>query len=255
MKWETCGRRDSRRRVAYRAHQKALQALKSATAAEPRSEDYRWELARTYFFLGSRYVRSSSDERWHRLDPSPQQSTRSTDPGKAYRQQAIDLLEELTRANPDAADYRFLLALCYRPLGVGPELERQPGASRNRARSLEILESLRAGYPQVADYRYELAATYAWMHVGLFPWQGRSTSVAKAEEGLRNALREARWLVDHNPTIPRYARCHALVLAKLGTVCCETNRLSEAADLFKRAVDTQTELVRIAPAGPRSRAA
>ncbi|MFW6169886.1 MAG: protein kinase domain-containing protein [Planctomycetota bacterium] len=232
---------------AYRAHQKALQALESATATAPLPEEYRYELARTYFFLGGRHVRRSTNQQWHHVEPSPEESAASTYPDNPYRRQAIDLLEELTRVRPEAADYRLLLALCYRPLGLGPESERQPSASRNHKRALEILEALRAEYPQVADYRYELAATYAWVHVGLFPWQGHSRTVAKAEDGLRKALREARWLVDHNPTIPRYARCHALVLAKLGTVCSEMNRLSEAADFFERALQTQADLVRRFP--------
>jgi hypothetical protein len=156
---------------------------------------------------------------------------------------AIGLLEQLTQENPDAADYRFLLALCYRPLGIFPELERGLASSRGRQRALEILEALKTEYPQVADYRYELAATYAWVHVGLFPWQGRSIAMAKTEEGLRKALDEAQWLVDHNPTIPHYARCKALVLAKLAAVCWETDRLVEAADLFEQALQTQGALV------------
>lgn len=229
---------------AYEAHQKALETLETKTVTGPLPEEYRYELARTYFFLGSRDVRRSTNPQWRPVASSPGQSAASADPNHPYRRQAIDLLEELTRVNPEAADYRFLLALCYRPLGLGPELEREPSVSRNRERSLEILEALRAEYPQVADYRYELAATYAWAHVGLFPWQGHSSAPEKAEDGLRKALQEARWLVDHNPTIPSYVRCHALLLAKLATVCCETNRLAEAAHFFERALQTQRELVR-----------
>jgi hypothetical protein len=52
-------------------------------------------------------------------------------------------------------------------------------------------------------------------------------------------LREAQWLVDHNPTIPHYARCKALVLAKLAAVCAETGRWAEAANLFQQALQTQ----------------
>jgi hypothetical protein len=108
---------------------------------------------------------------------------------------------------------------------------------------LEILEALKKEYPQVADYRYELAATYAWVHAGLFPWQSPSIAPAHAEQGLRKALEETRWLVDHNPTIPHYARCQALVLAKLAAVCWETDRLAESTELFGQAFQTQAALV------------
>lgn len=235
--------------AACQAHQDALDALRSTTAAKPFPEEYRYELARTYFFLSHEQLRGAAGQWEHReaAGPVSQPLKEEGTLEKVYRTQAIRLLEELTQANPGAADYRFLLALCYRPSGVGPELEQQPAAARNRERALNILESLKKEYPQVADYRYELAATYAWVPVGFFPWQGGSIAGDQAEEGLRKALKEARWLVDHNPTILRYARCQALALAKLGTVCCETKRFSEAASLFEQALRAQTALVREFP--------
>ena len=92
----------------------------------------------------------------------------------------------------------------------------------------------------MADYRYELIATYAWIHVDLFPWQGVAAVSSTGEADLRKALRESRWLVAHNPTVPHYASSQALVLAKLATVCWRTGRLAEAEDLFRQALQTQT---------------
>jgi tetratricopeptide (TPR) repeat protein len=207
------------------------------------SEEYRYELARTYFFLSSRYVTGSASQRGNRDEQPPARLAGSPFPDKEYRKLATRLLEQLTRENPDAADYRFLLAICYLPRGIVPEPERGPGSSRGRDRALEILEALKAEYPQVADYRYELAATYAWVHVGLFPWQGRSIVSPQTDQSLQQALNEAQWLVDHNPSIPHYVRCQALVLAKLGVVREEAGRLAEARDLFEQALQTQTALV------------
>jgi len=167
--------------------------------------------------------------------------------GREYRRSAIRILEALAEQYPDAPDYRFLLALCHRPLGIVPEPARGSADSQGRRRALRLLEELKREYPQVADYRYELAATYAWVHVGLFPWQGRSTSTEKAEEGLLKALGESEWLVEHNPTMPHYARSKALILAKLGAICRETGRLADARAYFAAALNTQESLVAAFP--------
>jgi tetratricopeptide (TPR) repeat protein len=230
-------------KAAYQAHLDALNELQSATPTHQPLEEYQYELARTYFFLSSRYVNHAASQRDDGVKRLPERPAESPFPDKEYRKLAIGILERLTRDNPDAADYRFLLALCYRPRGIVPEPDRGRGNSRGRDRSLEILEALKAEYPQVADYRYELAATYAWVHVGLFPWQGRSIALSTAESGLRKALDETQWLIDHNPTIPHYLRCKALVLAKLAAICSETDRPAEAANLFELAFETQAVLV------------
>jgi len=233
---------------AYEAHQEALAALESferASADETGRvpEELRYELARTYYFLGSKHPGTFGNRRGDEADGAPKFPSVPPYRGKEYRKSAIRILEELAEEYPDAPDYRFLLALCHRPSGVVPEPARGSADSQGRQRALRLLEDLKREYPQVADYRYELAATYAWVHVGLFPWQGRSTSMAKAERGLRKALDESEWLVQHNPTIPHFARSKALILAKLGTICRETGRRDEAEDFFADALQTQQALV------------
>ncbi len=221
-------------KTAYAAHRNALRTLTAAPPAQRETEECRYELARTCYFLASRYPRPAGTPRDRRTASSAQPPALAE---KEYRTRAIGLLEELVRENPDAADYRFLLALCYRPMGV------VVGAPAGRRRALHILEALKRRYPQVADYRYELAATYAWVHVGLFPWQGPSIALPETEQALHNALAEARWLVENNPTIPHFARSRALILAKLGAVCSEAGRSAEAADWFERATLAQAALV------------
>jgi len=232
---------------AYQAHRDALAALEPFEGGPIGQrgrlhEECRYELARTYYFLGSKWSAAfgSGGSEAGRDGGMP-----SVPPyqGREYRKSAIRILEELAREYPEAPDYRFLLALCHRPPGIVPEPARGSADSQGRQRALRLLEDLKREYPQVADYRYELAATYAWVHVGLFPWQGRSTSAAKAEEGLRKALDESEWLVAHNPTIPHFARSKALILAKLGTICRETGRPDEAEHFFADALQTQEALV------------
>jgi tetratricopeptide (TPR) repeat protein len=252
--------------AAHEAHLAALESLQAEGASRPTSEESRYELARTYFFLASRHPSGST------TDPAASCAEHAGRPAapaprfapseKQYRKRAIDLLEGLARENPEAADYRFLLALCYRPLGVVPSVASSAdvdaatggAAPSGRRRALEILESLKREYPQVADYRCELAATYAWVHVGLFPWQGQSTALPKTHRALRKALDEARWLVANNPTIPHHARSKALVLAKLGSVCQQAGRTSEAVGWFERALADQEALVeRFADLPPHDR--
>ncbi len=230
-------------RAAYEAHIEALKSLRSTASAQPACEEFRYELARTYFFLAGRHPGASATLRDRREERSVQRFARFALAEKQYRTRAIGLLEELAGKNPGAADYRFLLALCYRPLASAPEASRGSAAVSGRQRALEILEALKRRYPQMADYRYELAATYAWVHVGLFPWQEPSAASPATERALHKALDEARWLVDHNPTIPRFARSKALILAKLGAIGEEADRPAEAAAWFEQAFDAQAALV------------
>jgi tetratricopeptide (TPR) repeat protein len=228
---------------AYQSHREALAVLQAAEPLAGSSPEYRYELARTLYFLAGQ--RPGVPAGGHGDDAGEEAARGRTQAGKnqAYRRQAIGILEQLTREKPDAPDYRFLLALCYRPPVTGPLAGTRPAEAEGRQRALQLLAELTARYPEVADYRYELTATYAWMHVGLYPWQRPAAVGAEAEGDLRKALDESRWLVAHYPTLPDYARARTLILAKLGTVCAAGRRLAEAERFFQEAVQTQDALV------------
>lgn len=232
------------------AHHRALDALHAVASLPNAPEECRYELARTYFFLASREPERSSSgpagAAAHAGCPA-KQATLLIDPAEGYRRRAIELLEELVACNTEAPDYRFLLALCYRPMALVPGAATDAATRSGQRRALKILQALKREYPQVADYRCELAATYAWVHVGLFPWQGPSVALMKTEASLHKALKEAQWLVDNNPTIPQYVRSKALILAKLGAVCAEAGRRAEAARWFGQAVRVQSQLIENRP--------
>jgi serine/threonine protein kinase len=219
---------------AYETHQAALSVLKPFAAAERPAEDYRYELARTFYFLAGKTA------------GAPGGSGHADE----YRQSAIHILEKLTRGNPRAPDYRWLLALCRRDTGAGPEPAGNSWNSESRRQAIGILEGLVAEYPDVADYRYELIATYAWTPVGLCPQQERFAVSAETEQSLRKAIDQSEWLVAHNPTVPHYARCKALVLAKLGAASWGSQRLAEAENFFEKAVAMQSALVAKFPDSP-----
>ncbi len=230
-------------RRAYESHRAAFSILQLFEPTNRLPEKYRYELARTLYLLGSTRPSAVGNRRGR----DPVQSAAGPRPrhysSDEYRNSAVRILEELIRENPDAPDYRFLLALCLRPSAYGPDPAGSSARCPGRQRAIRILEDLKAQYPGIADYRYELTATYAWIHVGLFPWQAPSTAPSEAEEGLRKALDESQWLVAHHPTIPHYARSETLVLAKLGTICWRTQRLAEAEDFFQRALETQGSVI------------
>jgi tetratricopeptide (TPR) repeat protein len=228
---------------AQESHGKAMRALESRQGAAATSADFRYEMARTHYLLGNK-VAGEPDRPRHRAAPQdPGASGAQKVDSRHCRAAAVDILESLIRENPGIPEYRFLVALCHRPMaadGDGVEHSRQ---THGRLRAVEILEELKTQYPEVADYRYELAVTLASVQVGLFPWQSPASSDVDAEKDLLKALDEAHWLVTHNPSIPGYLRSEALILAKLGALQARRERLADAQDGFQRAFDAQCRLV------------
>ena len=220
---------------ACQSHQAALGVLQSSNPPEWPAPEYRYELARTFYFLARHAIAANSAPRQARpLSPSSPLTS-----GMAYRKSAIRILEELTNEHARAPEYRLLLALCHRdtaaPIGSA-------GGLHGRQRAIRILEDLVAQYPGVADYRYELVATCAWVPVGLFPWQGRYAMSKEDEQTLRKGLSEAERLVAQYPSVPHYTRSQAIVLAKLGASLWGSRRLAEAEEFFRKAVQTQSDL-------------
>ncbi len=201
---------------AHQAHRQALQILETAGKTAAPTDGYRYEFARTLYFLASKRLAAMDNRRDGEAgEPSAGLGPHHYRSGE-YRQTAVAMLEALVGEHPTEPDYRFLLALCYRLSEVGPPAARSAARTSGRARALQILEELKAQYPDVADYRYELAVTYAAVPVGLVPEEEHGSPSAAAESQLRRALAEFEWLVARHTHVPEYARCRAATLAKLG---------------------------------------
>ncbi|OHB77933.1 MAG: hypothetical protein A2W31_16435 [Planctomycetes bacterium RBG_16_64_10] len=211
------------------------------------SEPYRYELARTLYFLSSKCPSAAGSAGGSEAIEEAAQSKPHESLRNEYRDLAIGMLNELTSKNTHAPDYQFLLALCHRPSVFGSGQPAVSSMARGRQQAIRILEKLTSRHPHVADYRYELAVTYAWFPVGLFPWQSRLAASAEAEQNLLRALDESHRLVSQNPTIPRYAGAQALILAKLGMVYWGSHRLAEAEEFFRQAVQTQCRVIQEFP--------
>ena len=228
---------------AHESHRHALRILNSAGKNSGPTDDYRYELARTLYFLASKRLGAMDGRR----DGEPAEKAPGLGPhyykSSEYRGTAIAMLEALSREHPNEPDYRFLLGLCYRLSEVGPPSARSAARASGRSRAMQILEELQAQYPDVADYRYELAVTCADVSVGLFPWEDRTDPSLAAESSLLRALDELQWLAAHHATIPEYARCRSVTLAKLGMLYWRTGRLSAAAEYLERAFETQSNVI------------
>ena len=228
---------------AYESHRKAISILRSAEATDAVAAQHRYELARTLYLLANKQTIEPRDRRGDGSGEEPAAPGPRRYDSRECRKLAIGILEALIGEDPNIPDYRFLLALCHRPSGGGPDPVKSAASRRGWEQAIGILKELKTQYPDVTDYRYELTATYAWVYVGLFPWQRPSRGASDAEASLLEALEESEWLVAHNPSVPHYARSKALILAKLATVCWRTQRTAEAGDLFQRALETQRGMI------------
>ena len=230
------------RESAHQSHRKALSILQSFQHSDQSASEYRYELARTFYLMANKHVIQLPDRRGN----EPRDTTGAATPrysSRECREAAVGVLEQLAEENPHIPDYRFLLALCHRPCDSEANWDTTSAGVRAWRQAIQILEELTGQYPEVVDYRYELTTTYAWANVGLFPWQSPSAASARFEPSLLLALNQSQWLVDHNPTIPHYARCKTLILAKLGTIYRNTQRLAEAERFFQQAFQTQSDVI------------
>jgi eukaryotic-like serine/threonine-protein kinase len=266
--------------MSQKEHRQALAMLEEQPnpGSESRPE-HRFELARTYFFLGRGPDRASNpsaadvgrhppgpppegDRPGDRPPLSPDQPPDSEtgkqsgsqgagrpphagDPEKLKR--AIVLLEALVAGDPKKPGYRYLLAQCYRE-DSGPESGPLPEIERAE----KLLRELVADFPNVADYRYELADTCSLLDVRNLPPE----EFRRAELRLRSALEQSADLVDGHPYAPDYTSLHVHILHKLARILRDTPpnrgdddraRMDEAGQLYQEAVRRQAALVKRFP--------
>ena len=260
---------DEQSLVVYRAARDSLEATESS------DPEVRFELARTYYFLGKRVLHSPGEGPPPHASPPPHlqdgpPSGRHPNPpphferprpghpprpnGGAdhvrrdeYLSKAITILNQLQKESPAIPEYRYLLALCHRD-------QAREFASEDMQKAIDILESLSRQYPTAADYRYQLGETFAAIDIGRL----RHDELRAAEDRFRSALKCVDDLVTKHPSIPEYAHSRAMTLHKLSEVVqhdvprdrhdADSARYQEAAQLNAQAVDLQRQLVEKFPA-------
>jgi len=208
----------------------ALRLLELAVGGSSASDQTRYELARTCYYLGRRRFpgdrpgppRPMSGERraprggrgmpkgfrpW-----SSQSGPRMFGPGAGhsgnseYLDRAVELLTELNGRHPSVPDYRHLMALCLRESSIGP-------FSEELEKAIAMLQEICSDFPKQVDYRFDLCETYARVDPG---WphstEGESSSV---EDRLRNALAIADELAENYPNEPAYMASQARIHLQL----------------------------------------
>ncbi len=251
---------------ARQCHQTALQILQSRSpGARPAEVGY--ELARTYYLLGTRErplpdanplgPRPSGPED-RRASPSlvpppPEDAPPgnradiSRDEHRDFLNKAVMLLEELAQQHPAKLKYQHLMALCY--LEGAPVAQfRATGPRVGDERAIEILEGLVKAQPDVPDYAYDLSEAYARMHIPQPPIPPEDQRIV--EDRLLKAIALLDTLVARHPNIPEYLTAQAHTYHKLGAFFRQTDRFAEAQQILRKAVAIQSSLVDQFPGAP-----
>jgi tetratricopeptide (TPR) repeat protein len=247
---------------AGEAHARALATLAAAPREDATRPEYRYELARTYYFQARRepiegppepppdrgrgpdHERGRGPEGFGR---GPGFGGRGGPPGPGEpppRQRAIRILEELVKDHRAVPEYRHLLACCYRD---GPPKRPSRGGPADAApdQAVELLRQLVKEFPRVPDYRYDLCETLA--RVGFPGGPLPPDEVPTGRVRLEEAVALSRGLVQEYPNVPLYAAAHASVHDRLGVLLHQTKQLDDAEKTLRKAVTLQTALVRQHP--------
>jgi serine/threonine protein kinase len=260
---------------ASASHQEAL-AILDPLSQKSSNPKLRFELARTYYFLG----KSGGPPM---LGPMPGtgpgrgpgrgggpggggpkgSEKRATPPwlrGQEYLKQAIGILEGLLAENPGAPDYRHLLARCHRSLGW-PMFGLPPNFT-SFEKATGILQKLVDDFPDVPDYRFDLSKMFMEAGRGSSPWGTfGEESKKKVLDSLKKALVISEGLVADHPQVPTYAvsqvdirtklvgdlRTRAGELKKLERTDEADDLLDEAEEHLNKALSLQSTLVRNFP--------
>jgi serine/threonine protein kinase len=262
---------------------RALALLTEAPMKLAKRPEYRYELARTYYFEARPPMA---------LTPPPPPRGRRGGPGRGPRdpgefgrggpgmgprepgdfgpggpplligggppprpagerlasQRAIAILEPLVKQHPTVPEYRHLLACCCRDQPPDRVVEGPVPMGAHAQRAIDILRKLVKDFPKAPDYRYDLCETLTRVSFPGLP--GAPVPPAAAKKLLDQALTLAAGLVAESPNVPPYRAVDARVHEKLGMVLQRMNQTGDAEKEFRRAVGRQAGLVKRHPEVP-----
>jgi tetratricopeptide (TPR) repeat protein len=252
---------------AREAHSQALAILREAPGDLVTRPEYRYELARTYYFQSQREQiggppepgpggpgvdkphgpgHPPPDERSRphgpddpgRPPPPDRGGPPPVPPGAANASRlAIGLLKDLVKEHPKVPEYRHLLACCYR------DGQERALANSGLESAIELLRQLVSELPQVPDYRYDLCETLA--RAAFSGYQPGSDAAADAQ--LKQAFMLSDDLVSRYPSVPLYKALHSLVLERQSFLLFRMNKRDESEKTLRKAVGLHADLVRQHP--------
>ena len=227
---------------ARAAHLGAITLLQTGGSKSSAPETLRFELARTYYFLGTqeRPLPAAGQRQGGR---QPQASEAQLD----YLAKAVALLNALPSSPAANPEYSHLLALCYLEGATGgdaPNREAKGGAER----AIGILESLVKAYPGVPDYVYDLSDAYARIQIPRPPIPAETQKMI--EDRLGKSLALLVRLAAEHPDVPDYLAAKARLYDKVGAFYRQIERWPDAEQNFRKAIAIQSPLVRHFPDVP-----
>jgi eukaryotic-like serine/threonine-protein kinase len=224
---------------AQQSHQNALGLLQTDATRASVTPAMRFELARTYFFLGlpERPLPGTAP----REGRGPQ---RTSNDQREYLVKAVTLLSSLAASTDVNPECQHLLALCY--------LEGAPGEGRERGggdeRAIRILEELVKRYPKVTDYAYDLSEAYVRLHIPDPPIPREVEDTI--EERFQKASTLLEQLVAEHSDVPDFLAFQARVHHKLGSFYQQIDRWPDAERNFRKAITCQLRLLEQFPDAP-----
>jgi serine/threonine protein kinase len=240
-------------------HATAMKTLTAAPAMQASLPPYRYELARTYYFLGrgsppeavpGRELegdgprRPGGSRREPDAGPAPAAGPRNLQSARLgdeeHLRHAITILEGLIEEQHGGADCRHLLACCYRDLPVTRQDSSPQSAFGSADKAIEILRKLVADFPDVPDYRFDLSKTYGKLDLRGRPLDANLCDVM--EERLQQSLAISEKLVAENPNVPEYAASHVQTLYTLSEVLRRASRSGGAEATLRKALAVQSSL-------------
>ena len=234
----------SQRQVAEarQSHLAALALLQADAASPSALTALRFELARTYYFLGIQERPLPAAAPRERERPAQIAGEQSGSLAKA-----VNSLRSLLSSPPAKPEYQHLLALCYLE-GAAVEDARRSESGGGAELAIEILEGLVKAFPAIPDYTYDLSEAYARIHI---PRPPIPPEVQKTiEERFSKSLALLEQLVTKHPDVPDFLAAEARIHDKVGSFHRQMGHWAEAERSFRRAVAVQAPLVDQFPDAP-----
>jgi tetratricopeptide (TPR) repeat protein len=202
-------------------------------------ETLRFELARTYYFLGTQ------ERPLPAADPGQgNRPAQVSDAQRANLAKAVFLLNAMPTAPDVNPEYQHLLALCLlEGAAVGEARNREAKGGAERA--MEILEGLVQAYPSDPDYAFDLSEAYARIQIRRPPIP--PDAQREIEERFSKSLALLEKLVTEHPDIPDFLAAKARAYDKLGAFHRQMERWAEAEQNFRNAIAIQANLVKQFP--------
>ena len=225
---------------ARKAHLAALALLQGDADSPTAPVAWRFELARTYYALGTQSRPLPAAAPSQEVGPLPLPAEQRDDLTKA-----VTLLKGLAATEAQNPEYQHLLALSYLE---GASVEDGGPAEGGDERAIEILEPLVKAYPGIPDYAYDLSAAYARMHLPPAPIPPEEQRTIA--ERLTKSLNLLEKLTRRYPDIPEFLAAQARTHDQLGAFHRQLDHWAEAERSFGQAVATQDSLVKQFPDMP-----